>query len=97
MALQRLLHFNLLILTQSLHIYNHNELMLFMKLKNIKSREVIKILQKNGFEIKRQTGTHVILKNNEKMVVVPIHHATIPIGTLKNIEKQSGIKFRDLI
>ncbi len=68
-----------------------------MKLKNIKSKEVIKILQKNGFEIKRQSGTHVILRNNGKMVVVPVYHATIPIGTLKNIEKQSGLNFRDLI
>ncbi|MFH1310857.1 MAG: type II toxin-antitoxin system HicA family toxin [Nanoarchaeota archaeon] len=68
-----------------------------MKLKNIKSKEVIKILEKNGFEIKRQTGTHVILKNNGKMVVVPIHHKTIPTGTLKSIEKQSEINFREII
>lgn len=68
-----------------------------MKLKNIKSREVIKILQKNGFDIKRQSGTHVILRNNGKMVVVPVHHVTIPIGTLKSIEKQSGLDFRGLI
>ena len=67
-----------------------------MKLKNMKSKEVIKILQKNGFEIKRQRGTHVILRNNGKMVVVPIHHDTIPIGTLKSIEKQSGINFREI-
>lgn len=67
-----------------------------MKLHNIKSKEVIKILQKNGFEIKRQCGTHIILRSNGKMVVVPVHHSTIPIGTFKNIEKQSGISFRDL-
>ena len=68
-----------------------------MKIRNIKSKEVVKILQRNGFEIKRQSGTHVILKKNEKMVVVPVHHQTMPIGTLKSIEKQSGLKFRDLI
>jgi len=68
-----------------------------MKLKNIKIKEVIKILEQNDFKIKRQTGTHLILRNNGKLVVVPIHHQTIPIGTLKSIEKQSGIKFRGLI
>ncbi len=67
-----------------------------MKLKNIKAREVIKILEKRGFKIKRQSGTHVILRNNGRMVVVPVHHATIPIGTLKSIEKQSGINFREI-
>ena len=67
-----------------------------MNPRNIKSKEVIKILQKLGFEIKRQTGTHVILKKNEKTVVVPVHHSTMPIGTLKSIEKQADINFRDL-
>jgi predicted RNA binding protein YcfA (HicA-like mRNA interferase family) len=66
-----------------------------MKLKNIKVRDVIKILEKEGFQIKRQSGTHLILRNNGKIVVVPVHHKTIPIGTLKSIEKQSGVSFRE--
>lgn len=68
-----------------------------MKLRNIKSKEVIKLLQKEGFEIKRQSGTHVILRNNGNLVVVPVHKPTIPIRTLKSIEKQAGIKFREII
>ena len=68
-----------------------------MKINNIKSKEIVKILQRNGFEIKRQNGTHIILKKLEKMVVVPVHHQIMPIGTLKSIEKQSGLKFRDLL
>ena len=67
-----------------------------MKLRNIKSKEIVKILQKFGFIIDGQSGTHVILKKDEKTAVVPVHRETMPIGTLKNIEKQSGIKFRDL-
>ena len=67
-----------------------------MKLKNIRSKEVLKILQKQGFEIKRQSGTHVIMRKENKTVVVPIHKETMPIGTLKSIERQSGIKFREL-
>ena len=67
-----------------------------MNLRNIKSRDVIKILEKRGFEVKRQSGTHVILINNGRLVVVPVHHKTIPIGTLKSIEKQSGINFREI-
>ncbi len=67
-----------------------------MNIKNIKSKEVVKILQKNGFEVDRQSGTHVILKKDAKMVVVPVHHETMPIGTLKSIEKQADLKFRNL-
>ena len=66
-----------------------------MNLKNIKSKEVVKILQKFGFEIKRQSGTHVIMRKENQTVVVPIHKETIPIGTLKSIERQSNIKFRE--
>ena len=69
---------------------------LILDIKNMKSKEVVKILQKLGFIIKRQSGTHVIMGNNRKLVVVPIHKETIPIGTLKSIEKQADIKFRDL-
>ncbi|MBI2631555.1 type II toxin-antitoxin system HicA family toxin [Candidatus Pacearchaeota archaeon] len=67
-----------------------------MKLKNIKSKEVLKILQKQGFEIRRQAGTHVILRRENRTVVVPIHREIMPIGTLKSIEKQSGVDFREL-
>ena len=58
-----------------------------MKIRNVKSKEVVKILKKDGFEIRRQSGTHIILKKNEEMVVVPVHRETMPIGTLKSIEK----------
>ncbi len=68
-----------------------------MKLKNIKSKEVVKILENNGFQIKRQSGTHVILRNNGKMVVVPVHKPVMPIGTLKSIERQSGLNFREIL
>jgi len=67
-----------------------------MKLRNIKSKEVVKILQQEGFEIRRQSGTHIIMRKNELTVVVPIHKNIIPIGTLKSIEKQAKINFRDL-
>jgi len=57
----------------------------------------VKILQKYGFEIKRQNGTHIIMRKEEKTVIVPVHKEVMPIGTLKSIEKQSGINFRETI
>ena len=56
----------------------------------------MRILVGFGFEIKRQSETHVILRKNEKVVVVPVHKEIMPIGTLKSIERQSGVSFREL-
>lgn len=58
------------------------------------SKEVIKILKKNGFELKSQNGSHKKFINGTKIVIVADHGKDeIPLGTLKNIERQSGIKF----
>ena len=64
-------------------------------MKSYTPKEVIKILEQNDWYIKRVRGGHYIFANNisENIVVVPISKKNIPIGTIKNIEKQSGIKF----
>lgn len=65
-------------------------------MKKYSPKKVIKILLKNGWEERRSRGSHHIFykegKNN--IVTVSISKKIIPVGTLKNIEKQSGIKFK---
>ena len=58
-----------------------------------KPNAIQKILMKNGFIIKRQTGSHKIFYHSEtdKSVVVYLHPRDIPIGTLKGIIEQSGL------
>lgn len=46
---------------------------------------------------KSQSGTHIILRKENKTVVVPVHREIMPIGTLKSIEKQAGVDFRELL
>ena len=59
------------------------------------AKEVLKILKKNGFKEVSQKGSHKKLTDGEKVTIVPIHGTKdIPIGTLKSIEKQSGVKLR---
>ena len=59
------------------------------------AKEVLKVLKKNGFELKSQKGSHKKLIKDERTVIVADHGKDeIPIGTLKNIERQSGIKLR---
>jgi len=59
----------------------------------MKPKELIKLLQKNGFLFVRQSGSHAIYKKSEEiMVVVPIHNRDIPTGTLNGILKDAGLK-----
>lgn len=64
-------------------------------MKSYSPKEVIKILQQNGWKLNRVRGGHYMFtkKGENNCVTVSISKSTIPIGTLKNIEKQSGIKF----
>ncbi len=60
------------------------------------AKQVIKQLKNAGFSEIGQTGSHLKLFNQStrRTAIVPIHSSKIiPIGTLKAIEKQSGIKF----
>jgi predicted RNA binding protein YcfA (HicA-like mRNA interferase family) len=62
----------------------------------MKSRDVIKALQKDGWYEVNQAGSHKQLKHPTKKgrVTVPHPKRDIPIGTLKSIEKQARIKLR---
>ena len=58
------------------------------------AKQVVKILIENGFKKIGQTGSHKKYRKSEKIVIVPYHgKKDIPLGTLKSIEKQSGLKF----
>lgn len=61
---------------------------------NFTPKKLIKLLKDHDFFFIRQNGSHAIFKNFTKnnKVVVPIHSKDIPIGTLKAILKDAGIK-----
>jgi predicted RNA binding protein YcfA (HicA-like mRNA interferase family) len=57
------------------------------------SREVIRKLQQNGWFEVAQSGSHKHqVKPGRVTVVYP--QKDVPEGTLRSIEKQSGLKFR---
>jgi len=65
-----------------------------------KAREVLAKLSKAGFEIKRQSGSHVILRHPDgRQTYVAMHPGDIPTGTFRKILKQANIteeEFRQL-
>ena len=57
-------------------------------------KEVVKILRQNGWQLKRTSGSHEIYVNVEgKTCPIKCTSKDIPVGTLKSIEKITGIKF----
>lgn len=59
----------------------------------MKPKELLKILKKEGWEVKEQRGSHIQLvhKNKSGKVTVPNHNKDLKTGTLKSILKQAGL------
>ena len=62
------------------------------KLPRVSGRECVRALEKAGFFIRRQEGSHIILRRNEPFaqLVVP-DHKELDRGTLRAIIRQSGL------
>ena len=60
---------------------------------NYSAREIIKKLNKGGFNFVRQNGSHALFRNFEKKitVIVPIHTKNVPTGTARAILKDAGL------
>jgi predicted RNA binding protein YcfA (HicA-like mRNA interferase family) len=60
------------------------------------SRDVIAALQKDGWVQVAQKGSHVQIKHPAKpgRVTVPHPRKDVPLGTLRSIEKQAGVRLR---
>lgn len=58
------------------------------------SREMIKLLEDNGFQYVRSNGSHRFYRNSitGKSTTVPFHNKTLKPGTERNILKQAGLK-----
>ena len=59
----------------------------------MRANEVVTILESEGFEAVRQTGSHRIFRNPETglQTTVPMHNGDVPNGTLRSIWRQSGL------
>lgn len=58
-------------------------------------KQVIEILKKHGWELKKVKGSHHHYTKDGVKVPVPVHaHRDLKISTLKDIERQTGVKLR---
>jgi predicted RNA binding protein YcfA (HicA-like mRNA interferase family) len=59
-------------------------------LPHISGADAIRALQKLGFVVVRQKGSHVMLRRGSTGCVVP-NHRELKLGTLSGILKQAGV------
>jgi predicted RNA binding protein YcfA (HicA-like mRNA interferase family) len=61
-----------------------------------KAREILARLQRAGFVIKRQSGSHVVLRHSDgRQTYVAMHTGDVPTGTFRNILKQASLTEED--
>ncbi len=57
-----------------------------------KAREALAKLQRAGFVIRRQSGSHVVLRHADgRQTYVAMHPGDIPWGTFRTILKQANL------
>jgi predicted RNA binding protein YcfA (HicA-like mRNA interferase family) len=66
------------------------------KLPVISGRDCVKALERAGFLLKRQEGSHIILRRDSPFaqVVVP-DHRELDRGTLRGIIRQAGLSVEE--
>ncbi|MFH1245284.1 MAG: type II toxin-antitoxin system HicA family toxin [Candidatus Omnitrophota bacterium] len=71
------------------------------KLPHLSGKKVIRALEKEGFFIKRQSGSHVIMRHHNDLsrrCIVPVHGSTpVKPGTLHSILKGAQISLEKFI
>jgi predicted RNA binding protein YcfA (HicA-like mRNA interferase family) len=56
------------------------------------ANEVLRRLQRAGFEVRRQSGSHVVLRHADgRQTYVSMHTGDVPSGTFRAILKQAGL------
>jgi predicted RNA binding protein YcfA (HicA-like mRNA interferase family) len=66
------------------------------KLPHVSGAQAVKALERLGFTVARQSGSHIILRKGSTGCVVP-NHKEIKVGTLAGILRQAGISSDDFL
>ena len=65
----------------------------------LKPKQVVAALEKAGFEVRRQTGSHVIMYKSgiRHPISIPLHPRDLPKGTLRAIIRQAGLTIEEFL
>lgn len=65
-------------------------------MKSVKPKQIIKVLERQGFKFIRQKGSHRLYRKGNLRVTIPFHNKDLKPGTLKSILKQAEITENEL-
>lgn len=57
----------------------------------MKGKELVKLLQKDGWKIERTRGSHYVMKKGSQTEIVPVHNTDLAPGLLHSIRKRTGV------
>ncbi|MEA1083606.1 type II toxin-antitoxin system HicA family toxin [Sphingomonas sp. CD22] len=66
------------------------------KLPILSGAEIIRMLERLGFEQVRQRGSHVVLRRGEVGCVIPLHKE-VKTDTLASLLRQAGVTIDELL
>jgi predicted RNA binding protein YcfA (HicA-like mRNA interferase family) len=63
------------------------------RLPGVQAKDIVRALERAGFEFERQKGSHVTLRNSAtaRTTVVPMHSGDFPRWLLKRIIREAGM------
>ncbi len=68
-----------------------------VRLGNISGKRAVKAFKKLGYNIVRQTGSHVILRHKSRSTLTIPDHKELAPGLLRAIISQAGLNVTDFI
>jgi len=64
------------------------------KFPGLSGADIVSALQKLGFVIARQSGSHIVMKRNGQGCVVP-NHKEVKVGTVNGVLRQAGVSAQE--
>jgi predicted RNA binding protein YcfA (HicA-like mRNA interferase family) len=66
------------------------------KLPRVSGAQVVQALQRLGFSVARQRGSHIVMRRGSSGCVVPSHRE-LKTGTLAGVLKQAGVSVEEFM
>ena len=66
------------------------------KLPRVSEAEAVRALERLGFSVARQRGSHIVMRRDANGCVVP-NHRELKTGTLAGVLKQAGVSAEDFM
>ena len=60
------------------------------RLLPVSGKQMVKVFKKIGFQIDRQTGSHIVMSKEDIILVIP-YHSTVAKGIKRELIKDAGL------